>query len=113
MLFKQARERVSTADLNKLLRAAVEHAPPPLYKNREAKIYFATQVGVEPPTLVLFCNNPGALDPTYRRYLMSVFREKLPFGEVPIKLYLRRRESADLSGGREPNRELDADEVKP
>ncbi|HVC96593.1 MAG TPA: ribosome biogenesis GTPase Der [Pirellulales bacterium] len=113
MLFKQARQRVSTADLNKLLRAAVEHAPPPLYKNREPKIYFATQVGVEPPTLVLFCNNPSALDPTYRRYLMSLFREKLPFGEVPIKLYLRRRESADLSGGREPVRELDADEVKP
>jgi GTPase len=113
MLFKQARQRVSTADLNKLLRAAVQHAPPPLYKNREPKIYFATQVGVEPPTLVLFCNNPKALDPTYRRYLMGVFREKLPFGEVPIKLYLRRRESADLSGGRGPEGTLKSDEVNP
>jgi GTP-binding protein len=102
MLFKQARHRVITSDLNKLLRAAVEYAAPPLHKHREPKIYFATQVGVEPPTLVLFCNDPKALDATYRRYLMSVFREKLPFGEVPIKLYLRRREGADLSGGREP-----------
>jgi GTPase len=95
MLFKQARARVSTADLNRLLRAAIERNPPPLYRHRQPKIYYATQVGVEPPTLVLFCNQPQALSENYRRYLMGVFRDHLPFSEVPIKLYLRRRESAD------------------
>lgn len=95
MLFKQARQRVSTADLNRLLRAAVEHNPPPLYRLRQPKIYYATQVGVEPPTIVLFCSDPGALSHSYRRYLLGVFREKLSFGEVPIKLYLRKRETAE------------------
>lgn len=94
MLFKQARQRVSTADLNRVLRAAIERNPPPLYKHRTPKIYYATQVGVEPPTLVLFCNNPQAVSANYRRYLLGVFRDFLPFGEVPIKLYLRRREGA-------------------
>jgi GTP-binding protein len=94
MLFKQARERVSTADLNRVLRAAVEKNSPPLYKHRLPKIYYATQVGVEPPTLVLFCNTPQAISANYRRYLLGVFRDHLPFGEVPIKLYLRRREGA-------------------
>lgn len=91
MLFKQARHRVGTATLNKLVQLAVERNSPPLYRNRPPKIYFATQVSGQPPTIVLFCNNPEAISPSYRRYLLGVFRDHLPFGEVPIKLYLRRR----------------------
>jgi len=83
---------VATSDLNKLLVAAVEANPPPIHQNRQPKIFYATQVGVEPPTLVLFCSNPAAISQTYRRYLLGVFRDRLPFTEVPIKLYLRRRE---------------------
>ncbi len=48
------------ASLNRLVRAAVEHNPPPMHQNRRPKIYYATQVGVQPPTIVLFCNNPKA-----------------------------------------------------
>jgi len=95
MLFKQSRERVPTAQLNKLVRAAVEHNPPPIFENRRPKIYYATQVASQPPTIVLFCNNPKALSNPYKRYLLSVFRDQLHFGEVPIKLYLRKRESSD------------------
>ncbi|HEY2880864.1 MAG TPA: ribosome biogenesis GTPase Der, partial [Pirellulales bacterium] len=95
MLFKQSRQRVSTADLNKLVRAAVEANPPPIAKMREPKIFFATQVGIQPPTVVLFCSNPTAISQTYQRYLLGVFRDRLPFHEVPIKLYLRRREDRD------------------
>jgi GTP-binding protein len=95
MLYKQARARVATSDLNRLLKTAVDRNPPPLFRNRQPKIYYATQVGEEPPTLVLFCNHPQAISENYRRYLMGVFRDNLPFGEVPIKLYLRKRESAE------------------
>ncbi len=95
MLFKQARTRVATPHLNKLVRAALEHTPPPLFRNRRPKIYYAVQVGQQPPTIVLFCNNPQALSAQYRRYLLGVFRDQLEFGEVPIKLYLRKRQSSD------------------
>lgn len=95
MLYKQARQRVPTAELNKLLEAALEKNPPPLFKNRRAKIYYATQVGVEPPTIVLFCNDPQALSINYQKFLLGVFRDHLPFGEVPIKLYLRIRKGGD------------------
>ncbi|HEX7377203.1 MAG TPA: ribosome biogenesis GTPase Der [Pirellulales bacterium] len=94
MLFKQARTRVGTPELNRLLKAAVERTPPPRDRNRQPKIYYATQVGVEPPTVVLFCNHPGSIAENYRRYLVGVFRDNLAFGEVPIKLYLRKRESS-------------------
>jgi GTP-binding protein len=95
MLFKQSRQRIQTAHLNKLLRAAVEHNPPPTSASRRPKIYYATQVAEQPPTIVLFCNEPKAIAQGYQRYLLGVFREKLPFSEVPIKLYLRRREHTD------------------
>jgi GTP-binding protein len=96
MLFKQARSRVSTSKLNKLVRAALEYNPPPLDKyHHRPKIYYATQVGDRPPTIVLFCNSPKAISAQYRRYLLGVFRDQLEFGEVPIKLYLRKRESDD------------------
>ncbi|MBX7165023.1 MAG: ribosome biogenesis GTPase Der [Pirellulales bacterium] len=99
MLFKQSLERVSTADLNKLVHAAVEHNQPPMVANRRPRIYYATQVAVQPPTVVLFTNFPSGFSPPYQRYLLGVFREHLPFGEVPIKLYLRKR--AESSGERD------------
>jgi GTP-binding protein len=95
MLFKQARERVTTGALNKVVRAALDANPPPLYLNRRPKIFYATQVGGEPPTIVMFCNDPKAFEEPYRRYLLGVLREHLPFAEVPIKLYLRKRQQSD------------------
>ena len=92
MLFKQSRQRVTTGELNRLLRTAIEHHAPPMHKTRRPKIYFATQVGTQPPTIVLMCNDPNAFAPDYRRYLISFLRDNLAFGEVPIKIYLQRRQ---------------------
>jgi GTP-binding protein len=94
-LFKQARRRVGTGALNRILREAVEAHPPPMRENRAPRIYYATQVGVAPPTVVLFVNSTQLFDPTYQRYLLNVFREKLPFRDIPIKLYLRTRKQSD------------------
>jgi GTPase len=86
---------VSTSQLNKQLQAALEQNPPPVYQNRRPKIFYATQVAVQPPTVVLFSSDPKAIAAQYQRYLLRVFRESLDFGEVPIKLYLRHREHED------------------
>lgn len=95
MLFKQSLERVSTGQLNRLLRSAIEAHQPPLYQNRRPKIYYATQVASTPPTIVIMCNEPKAFGNDYQRYLMSVLRDHLKFGEVPIKLYLQKRARND------------------
>ena len=95
MLFKQSRQRISTGQFNRLLRDAIRRSPPPMYKNRRPKVFYATQVGIQPPTLVLFCNDPAAISLPYQRYLLGAVRDQLHFEEVPIKLYLRRRQSGD------------------
>ncbi len=104
-IFKQARQRVSTGKLNKVMRAALEANAPPHRKNRRPKILFATQVATAPPTIVLKCNDAKLFDESWKRYLLGVFREQLPFHEVPIKLYFRARvkEDAESKAEREAN----------
>ena len=99
MLFKQSRSRVSTGQLNRIFKAAMEAHPPPLYQNRRPKIYYATQVSIAPPTIVLMCNDPESLSNDYRRYLLNVLRDNTPYGEVPIKLYLEKRKRSDTGRG--------------
>lgn len=94
---KQASERVSTAQLNRVIQDAVRANAPPSRDNRPARIYYATQAGTSPPTIVLFCNSPRAFDVNYQRYLLGALRERLPFQEVPIKLYLRRSRESELA----------------
>jgi GTP-binding protein len=94
-LFKQANRRVGTGALNRVVREAVDAHPPATRENRSPRIYYATQVGTAPPTIVLFVNAPSLFDGTYQRYLLNTFREKLPFRDVPIKLYLRARKQAE------------------
>ena len=91
MLFKQSRHRISTGELNRLLKRALENFQPPLHRNLHPKLYYATQAAIQPPTVVLMCNDPKAFSPSYRRYLLGVFRDQLEFGEVPIKLYFEKR----------------------
>jgi GTP-binding protein len=102
MLFKQAQHRVSTSDLNDAVREVLDANPPAMHHQGRPKIFYATQVDVAPPTIVLFCNYPQAFSASYRRYLLSALRDRLPFAEVPIKLYLRRREE---SRGRQDGRD--------
>lgn len=95
MLFKQAQSRVGTPELNRLIGAAMEKNPPPLVRGRRGKIYYAAQVGEKPPTIAFFCNNPQAFGRTYRRYLAGVLHDQLEFGEVPIKIFYRKRQSSE------------------
>jgi GTP-binding protein len=90
-LHEQASARVSTGDLNRVLRWAVEKAAPPMRENRRPKIYFGTQVRTNPPSIVLMTNGPELFDNTYLRYIEKTFRDHLPFTEVPIKLTIRSR----------------------
>jgi GTPase len=93
-LHKQASARVSTGELNRVIQQAIAVQPPSLRYNRQGKIFFATQVATNPPTIVLFTNGPELFDNTYQRYLLKHLRDELPFHEVPIKMYLRPRRAA-------------------
>ncbi len=97
-IYKQARERVSTGQLNRVIKAAIFANPPRHKQNRRPKVYYATQVSTQPPTIVLKCNDPKLFDGHWKRFLLGVFREQLPFQEVQIKLYFRGKEEREEAG---------------
>lgn len=82
-------KRVSTGELNRLIRDAVARHPPPAKPNKWVRIYYVTQASTEPPTFVFFCNAPQNVHFSYRRYLENVIREEFGFTGVPIVLRFR------------------------
>lgn len=84
-------QRISTADLNKIMRDALLSHPPPLKAGRQLKFYYATQVAVAPPTFVFFVNRPEWLHFGYERFLENRLREAFPFPGTPIRLIFRGR----------------------
>lgn len=83
--------RVPTARLNEVLERAVhEHTPAIVRRlNKRVKFYYATQVRVMPPTIVIKCNVAGEIQESYKRYLANRFRKDLDFGNVPLRLLYR------------------------
>ena len=90
-LHKQSHERVSTGALNRVVEQAYDRNPPPYAGNRRGKIFYATQVAVGPPTIVLKVNEAKLFQPNWKRYLLSCLRDELPYDEVPIKVLYRGR----------------------
>lgn len=76
--------RVPTRELNQVLQAAQAAQAAP-----NAKVLYATQGAVDPPTFTLFTNR--ALPPPYLRYLERRIREHFGFGPTPLKMRVRRR----------------------
>jgi GTP-binding protein len=98
-LFKQARTRVGTGELNSVLKDAIEKRTPRFVRASKAcKVLYATQVSVQPPTVVLFVNAPERVNAEYERYLLNRMRERLPFDEVPIRLVFRARRTREAAG---------------
>jgi GTP-binding protein len=78
-------KRVPTRDVNRVLATAQQKQPAP----HGAKVMYALQGAIDPPTFTLFVNKE--LPPAYVRYLERSIRDAFDFGSTPIKLRLRRR----------------------
>jgi GTP-binding protein len=93
-LFRQSSTRIATAKLNTVIRTAVEtNRPPADGRGRPVRIYYATQVEVNPPTIVLSTSAPRSITEPYKRYLVNSLRQTTPLREVPIRLLVRGRGS--------------------
>ena len=84
--------RISTGDLNRLIRSAVAHHAPPSKAGKRLKILYATQAAVNPPTFVFFVNDPRLAHFSYQRYLENQIRNEFPFPGTPLVLRFRSRE---------------------
>jgi GTP-binding protein len=89
--------RIATGDLNRVVTDAVRAHPPSHVRNRLPKVLYATQVGVAPPTFVIFVNDPELIHFSYRRYLENRIRDAYGFLGTPIRLIFRARASEEAA----------------
>ncbi|RIK46459.1 MAG: ribosome biogenesis GTPase Der [Chloroflexi bacterium] len=94
-VYREAHKRISTGEINRILRDAVTRHPPPSRPSRWLKFYYATQADVAPPRFVFFCNDPEAVHFSYQRYLENVLRERMGFEGTPIILQFRGRRAPE------------------
>lgn len=87
--------RVSTGVLNDVLVEAMAMQQPPAEKGRQLKIYYMTQVGIKPPTFVIFVNDRELMHFSYRRYIENQLRQNFGFKGTPIHFVVRQKGEKD------------------
>jgi GTP-binding protein len=89
------RLRITTGQLNDIIRRAVAEHPIPSVKGRPVKIRYATQFGINPPSIAVFVNQPDLLHFSYVRRIENVIRAKYPFRGVPLRIEVRKSNPRD------------------
>lgn len=99
-LHAQASERVTTGQLNQAIEQILAlRGPSHKRGTKPPKLYYATQVATQPPTIACFVNAVESFDPTYQRFFLNELRARLPFAEVPIRLLFRPRRQRPAEAG--------------
>jgi GTP-binding protein len=91
----QIRTDLPTGLLNRTLIEAYDRIRPPMVQGKRLKLFYATQVGVEPIRIRIFVNDPNRVVPAYREYLIRILRERFGLEGAPIVLQFRGRTRTD------------------
>ena len=90
-VYRNQQQRIKSSVLNDLLLEASKLVPTPMIKGKRLRVYYMTQVSVNPPTFVVFVNDPELMHFSYQRFLINQLRENFDFTGTPIKIIARKR----------------------
>ena len=91
-VYQHHRQRIQSAVLNDVLMDAIVANPTPTQNGRRLRVYYGTQVATEPPTFVIFVNDPELMHFSYERYLENQIRKAFDFSGTPVHLIKRQRQ---------------------
>ena len=91
MVIENQSLRIATGVVNEIVTEAVALQQPPSDKGKRLKIFYTTQVGVKPPTFVVFVNDKELMHFSYTRYLENKIREAFGFKGTSLKFIIRER----------------------
>lgn len=83
--------RIQSSILNEVIADAVAMNPAPSDKGQRLRLYYVTQVAIQPPTFVVFVNEPDLMHFSYERFLQNRIRESFDFEGTPLRLITRAR----------------------
>lgn len=90
-VYENAHRRMKTNLVNQVLMEAFTLSPPAPIKNKRLKLLYATQVGVAPPSFVLFVNDAKLMKESYERYIERKLRESFEFSGTPVVIIPKSR----------------------
>ena len=90
---ENSRRRIPTNVLNEVIADTQVTTPAPARNGKRFRIYYATQVSIQPPTFVLSCNDPKLMHFTYERFIENSLREAFDFEGTPIHIIARKKVS--------------------
>ena len=94
---QEHKRRITTSVVNDVLEEAITwHSPPVSRGGKQGRIYYGTQVSIQPPTIALFVNDAKRFGDNYRRYIERQFRQQLGFTGTPIRLLWRSKKARDV-----------------
>lgn len=96
LVHEEQTKKLMSSRLNEVLLEATLLNPTPSDKGRKLKIFYASQVGVKPPTFVFFVNDPELMHFSYLRYLENQLRDNFGFKGTPLNLKVRGRNEKDM-----------------
>ncbi|HSQ39313.1 MAG TPA: ribosome biogenesis GTPase Der [Anaerolineales bacterium] len=83
--------RLTTSQVNQVLQKAQDEHPAPSHAGRSLKMYYGLQVRSDPPTFMIYVNDPRLAHFSYRRFLENRIREEYGFVGTPIRIVLKGR----------------------
>lgn len=89
-IYHECTRRIETSIVNNIFREAFFYKPPPSFRGKKLKLYYAFQLRTSPPTFILKVNSPKLLHFSYRRYLENRLRDALGFTGTPIRLIFKK-----------------------
>ena len=95
-------QRIGTGALNKFVELCLQKYHPPLITGKRLRIYYLTQVEINPPRFVLFVNKPDLMTEPYKKYLINQLRESFPFSGCPLLFDLRGKAVSPNTGESHP-----------
>ena len=87
--------RIPTGQLNSLIADAMMMKQPPSDKGKRLKIYYVTQVGIEPPLFSFQVNKRSLMHFSYSRYIENRIRDTFGFEGTSIKFVFREKREKD------------------
>ena len=83
--------RLTTSKINEVIHRAQDAHPHPSHAGRHMKMFYGTQVRSDPPTFMIYVNEPKLMHFTYLRYLENQIREEYGFLGTPIRIVTKGR----------------------
>ncbi len=90
-VFESSKKRITTNQLNKYFQTVIDRTPPPAVMGKHIQIKYVTQVKIDPPVFIFFCNDPKNVKEEYRRFLENKLRQEFGFSGIPITLLFRQK----------------------